>query len=63
MGGLEATSKIRELPKAKTLPIIAVSANAMEDDKDKGLAVGMNAYLTKPLDAAKLLHILRTWLN
>ena len=63
MGGLEATSKIRELPKAKTLPIIAVTANAMEDDKDKGLAAGMNAYLTKPLDAAKLLHILNTWLN
>jgi len=63
MGGLEATLKIRELSTAQSLPIIAVTANAMEEDKDKGLAIGMNAYLTKPIDPAELLRVLRVWLD
>jgi CheY-like chemotaxis protein len=62
MGGLEATAKIRELPAAQSLPIIAITANAMEEDKDKGLACGMNAYLTKPVNPAELLRVLRIWL-
>ncbi|MDR0238792.1 MAG: response regulator [Deltaproteobacteria bacterium] len=62
MSGLEATMKIRALPTAQFLPIIAVTANAMEEDKNKGFACGMNAYLTKPIDPAELLHALRTWL-
>ncbi|MCL2102419.1 MAG: ATP-binding protein [Syntrophorhabdaceae bacterium] len=63
MGGLEATSKIREIPAAKDLPIIAITANALEEDKNKGLAVGMNAYLTKPIDSAELLRTLNFWLG
>jgi len=63
MGGIEATLKIRELPAMRSLPIIAVTANAMEEDKDKGLAIGMNAYLTKPIDPAELLRVLRVWLD
>jgi CheY-like chemotaxis protein len=63
MGGLEATMKIRELPAAQSLPIIAVTANAMEEDKDKGFACGMNAYLTKPIDPAELARALRVWLH
>jgi CheY-like chemotaxis protein len=62
MDGLEATVKIRELRTAQSLPIIAVTANAMEEDKDKGFACGMNDYLTKPVDPAELLRALRTWL-
>ena len=62
MDGLEATTKIRELPMAHALPIVAVSANAMEEDKDRGFACGMNDYLTKPIDPAKLLHVLNVWL-
>ncbi|MCL1939138.1 MAG: ATP-binding protein [Desulfovibrionaceae bacterium] len=63
MGGLEATAKIRELPTAKDLPIIAVTANAMEEDKDKGFACGMDAYLTKPIDPVELVRVLHTWLD
>ena len=63
MGGIEATVRIRELPAAHSLPIIAVTANAMEEDKDKGLAIGMNAYLTKPIDPAELLRVLRVWMD
>ena len=62
MDGLEATMKIRELPTAKSLPIIAVTANAMAEDKDKVFACGMNAYLTKPIDPVELMRALRTWL-
>ncbi|MDR2696555.1 MAG: response regulator [Deltaproteobacteria bacterium] len=63
MGELEATVRIRELPAARFLPIVAVTANAMEEDKDKGFACGMNAYLTKPIDPAELARVLRSWLG
>ena len=54
--------KIRQLSTAQSLPIIAVTANAMAEDKDKGLACGMNAYLTKPVNPVELLRTLRAWL-
>lgn len=58
MGGLEATAKIRELdrPDAKTIVIIAMTANAFMDDVERSLAAGMNAHLPKPLDAEKLIE-------
>ncbi len=62
MDGLEATRVIRMLDAAKDLPIVAVTANAMSEDKEKGFACGMNDYLTKPVEPADLLHVLRIWL-
>ncbi|RRD70636.1 MULTISPECIES: response regulator [unclassified Desulfovibrio] len=62
MGGLEATAKIRESVSSEDLPIIAVTANAMKEDREKGMAVGMNDYITKPLEPQRLLEILRFWL-
>lgn len=62
MGGLEATAKIRESASSGDLPIIAVTANAMKEDREKGMAVGMNDYITKPLEPQRLLEILRFWL-
>ena len=52
MDGYEATTKIRSLerPDAKTVPIIAMTANAFEEDVQNSLAVGMNAHLSKPID-------------
>ncbi len=57
MDGLEAARAIRAMdrPDAKTIPIIAMSANAFADDIDRSLAAGMNAHLAKPVDAPKLL--------
>ena len=63
MDGLEATRAIREFADMGTLPIIAVTANAMKEDKERGFASGMNDYLTKPIDPRHLLHILRVWLK
>ncbi len=62
MDGLEATRIIRSLKKTQNIPIIAVTANAMKESKDKGFASGMSDYLTKPIEPKQLLQMLRTWL-
>ena len=56
MDGLTATKTIRAMdrPDAKTIPIIAMTANAFAEDAEKCLAAGMNAHLAKPLDITKL---------
>ncbi len=60
MDGYEASRRIRELqyPDAKTIPIIALSANAFEEDAKKSKEAGMNEHLTKPLDIQSLLKVL-----
>ncbi len=54
--GLEATRKLLTLNRsdAATVPIIAMTANAFQDDIENSLAAGMNAHLTKPLDVDKI---------
>ena len=56
MDGYTATRKIRssERSDAKTIPIIAMTANAFQEDAEKCIAVGMNAHLAKPLDIEKV---------
>ncbi len=48
--GLEATRQIKANPKTENIPIIAVSAFAMYDDRDKALAAGCDGYFSKPVD-------------
>ena len=57
MDGYTATKKIRSLERsdAKTIPIIAMTANAFQEDAEKCIAVGMNAHLAKPLDMEKVM--------
>ena len=52
MDGLEATALIRDLDRsdAKTIPIIALTANAFDEDVQRSLQAGMNAHLSKPID-------------
>lgn len=50
MDGYEATKQIRKIEKFKDLPIIAMTANAMQGDKQKCIDAGMNDYISKPLD-------------
>ena len=60
LDGIGATQAIRALPRpdAQTIPIIAMTANAFEEDKKKTQAAGMNAHLAKPIDSAKLCAVL-----
>ena len=62
--GYEATRLIRsgEAGDLSTLPIIAMTANAMQGDREKCLAVGMNDYIAKPIDPDKLERTLHNWL-
>jgi signal transduction histidine kinase/DNA-binding response OmpR family regulator len=64
MDGYEATRLIRAsgVPNAKTIPIVAMTANVFREDIEKCLAAGMNAHLGKPLVLAEILVILRTYL-
>ncbi|MBE8954655.1 MAG: response regulator [Quinella sp. 2Q5] len=61
MDGLEATAAIRALnhPDAKTVPIIAMTANAFDEDVQRSLKAGMNAHLTKPADPEQLYKTLQ----
>jgi signal transduction histidine kinase/CheY-like chemotaxis protein len=63
MGGLEATELIRKNPRYSGLPIIAMTANAMEGDRDKCLAAGMDDYTTKPINPNQLLQTILKCLN
>ena len=60
MDGLEATEAIRALdrPDAKTIPIIALTANAFDEDVQRSLQVGMDAHLSKPVDPERLYQTL-----
>ena len=58
MDGYTAASRIRENSNYDSLPIIAMTANAFEEDKQKALDVGMNAHLAKPIDVQKLIETL-----
>lgn len=49
MDGIEATKVIRKNPKYQDIPIIALTANALSDDKERSLSAGMNSHLTKPI--------------
>ena len=54
MNGYLATQKIRAIPEKNTIPIIAMSANAFDEDKKQALNVGMDGYISKPIDMDKL---------
>jgi CheY-like chemotaxis protein len=56
MDGLEATQRIRRLPGAAALPIIAISASVTEEDQDNCLVAGVDAFMTKPVHQNSLLE-------
>ena len=62
MNGIEATRIIRTFDNLKDLPIIAVTANALKGDKEKFLSIGMNDYISKPIDTDELTLILSKYL-
>ena len=64
MDGLQATAAIRALPgNAGAIPIITMTAYAVEADRESCLAAGMNDYVSKPIDKRELLTTIDRWLN
>ncbi|MEO8154884.1 MAG: HAMP domain-containing protein [Rhizobacter sp.] len=62
MDGMETMRQMRKLPRGKELPLIAVTAKAMKGDREKCIEAGAWDYLSKPVDTAYLLVVLRGWL-
>ena len=63
MDGLEVTRRMRSAPYLITTPIIALTAGVSELEQNAALAVGMNDFLTKPLDPPKLIRMVCTWVE
>ncbi|MDH3354843.1 MAG: response regulator [Chromatiales bacterium] len=63
MDGYEATHKIRENDKFNDIPIVAMTAHAMSEERDKCLAAGMNDHLAKPIEVEKLDAALIRWIK
>jgi signal transduction histidine kinase/CheY-like chemotaxis protein len=63
MDGLEATRRIRAHPTGKSVPIIAITANAMPEDRAACDAVGMNGFVAKPVRQKELRQVLELWLK
>ncbi len=63
MDGFETTQEIRKIKKYRGLPIIAVTAKAMKGDREKCLERGLSDYVTKPVEADRLLALIGGWLN
>ena len=65
MDGLEATQRIRQWEAAQNhtrLPIVALTANAFAEDRERCLAAGMDDFLTKPIKVPDLLATIRRWM-
>ena len=65
MNGYEATREIRKLEDSKkaSIPIIAMTANAFEEDKKNAIEAGMNAHLSKPIDIKKVKETIQNWIG
>ncbi|MGN7610496.1 HAMP domain-containing protein [Magnetococcales bacterium HHB-1] len=63
MNGLEATQAIRKQPQHADLPVIALTAKALKEDRDQCIAAGASDYMSKPVDHEQLFSLIRVWLS
>ena len=63
MDGYEALKQIRSQKKYQGLPVIALTAKAMNNDKQKCIDAGANDYIAKPIDVERLLSLMRVWMS
>jgi len=62
MDGYETMEALRKIPDQRNVPIIALTAKAMKEDRRKCIEAGANDYMAKPIVIEKLLSLLRVWL-
>jgi hypothetical protein len=62
LDGYETTRALRQMPEFQHLPVIALTAKAMQGDRDKTIAAGASDYVTKPVDVDQLVSLMRVWL-
>jgi CheY-like chemotaxis protein len=62
MDGYQTMHEIRNNPKFRTLPILALTAKAMKGDREKCLEAGASDYISKPVNTEQLLSLMRVWL-
>ena len=62
MDGYETTRAIRRMPEFARLPVITVTARAMQGDREKSIDAGASDYITKPIDVEELLNCMERWL-
>jgi len=63
MDGYEATKQIRQQKKFKDLPILAMTANAMKQDKERALGCGMNDHISKPINPDVMFQTMAKWIQ
>jgi CheY-like chemotaxis protein len=63
MDGYEAIQAVRKMRQFKRLPIIALTAKAMREDREKSIAAGASDYIAKPVEVDQLLSLMRVWLH
>jgi CheY-like chemotaxis protein len=63
MDGYETIHAARSMAMLQSLPIIAVTAKAMQGDREKSIEAGASDYITKPVDSSKLIAMVSYWLQ
>jgi CheY-like chemotaxis protein len=63
MDGLEATRHVKAAPSTRSIPVIALTANALVEDRERALAAGCDDFDTKPVELPRLLEKIRNHLN
>jgi CheY-like chemotaxis protein len=61
MDGIECIKRIRQMDQFKQLPVIALTAKAMKEDKEKCLKAGASDYIPKPVETERLISLMRVW--
>ena len=62
MNGFEVLKRIRKMEEFESIPVLAITANAMENDVKKGMDLGFSYYITKPIDINKFMKIINDYL-
>jgi two-component system chemotaxis sensor kinase CheA len=63
MDGYETMAALRQMPQFRRLPVIALTAKAMEEDREQSVTAGASDYITKPVNIDQLMSLMQVWLH